>query len=339
MYYGRLNIWGRNLLMAFLPVCLGSLGFIAGCREGGRRISEVRKRPPIAVNAGVDKAVAATGDVITYTVTVDRSPEVVVRIPEFGAEIADFRIVDMGTEGPKEIEGRVVIKKWYKLRADTAGSYIIPPVKLAYRPKSDAAEKEIQTSQIFVEVKPDTPARERQKDIIDIKPLEEPQINYLLWLTVIGGAVTAGLLVAGGIICYRRRKKGGEATVKPPAHEAALAELNKLKGVKYNDVQEIKRLYFNLSEIFRRYLEERYGFPATDWTSEEIISQTNKNRELTFELKEQSKLFLHNTDLVKFAESIPGDEQIQEELNRAISFVEATKEVTVEGSQADAVRG
>lgn len=322
-----------QLISLMLLLCLCSFS----CKQEAKKNSTVQSRSPLEVSSQVDKAVATTGDIITYTVIVDRLPEVEAQIPEFGAEVAGFRIVDMGTEGPKEIEGRVVTKKWYKLRADMVGSYIIPPVSLSYKPNLDAALKEIQTPQIFVEVKSAIPAGEEQQDIIDIKSLEEPQIDYVLWSGIIGGVVILLLLIVLGVIYYRKRKRAGEVVVKPLAHEVALAELNKLKGKKHADVQEIKKMYFRLSEIFRCYLEDRYSFPATDWTTEEIISQANRNQDLTFELKEQAKTFLLNTDIVKFAEYVPEETQMHEELGRAISFVTATKEVIMEEARADAV--
>jgi hypothetical protein len=338
MFFSKINNYIKETtLIIGLALGICSLGFISGCKEEPKQGAERQERPPIEVKAGVDKAVATIGDIITYTLSVDSLPEVETQIPEFGAEIAGFRIVDRGTEGPKELEGRVLTKKWYELRADIVGSYIIPPVKLTYKLAAEREPKEVQTAQIFVEVKSAIPEGEEQKDIIDIKPLELPKVDYVLWAAIISDAVVMVLLIIWGIRYYQKRKGSGEIVVKPPAHEVALSELKRLKAVTCTDEQAIKKLYFDLSEIFRCYLEERYGFPATDWTSEEIVSQINQNRELPFELKQQSKSFLSNTDMVKFAEYIPEARQIQEELERAIGFVEATKEVIVEEIQPDAV--
>jgi hypothetical protein len=338
-------------LSVFLGLCGAIL--IGGCKRKPGQVTKTSKRAPIELTAGVDKAVATTEDIITYTLTVDSLPDVVLHLPEQGAEIAGFRIIDMGQEGPKESEGRLITQKWYKLQADIVGSYIIPPVKLNYKLKTDGEQKEIQTSQIFVEVKSSASASDHQKDIIDIKPIEAPKTDYLYRAFLIGGGLLICVLCVLGIIYYRKRKRGDKSVIRPPAHEVALAELNKLKKIKYNNIEEIKKVYFALSEIFRRYMEERYDFPATDWTAEEIIAWTNQCRDLTFELKAQSRSFLINTDIVKFAKTLPGEEQINEELNRAICFVEATKpepgmvepetmadgQVTDEETHSDAVSG
>ncbi len=164
-------------------------------------------------------------------------------------------------------------------------------------------------------------------DIIDIKALEPLGIDYRFW-AIIGAILLTALLIAG-VMIYRRRKKcpPKEVIVKRPAHEVALEGFYRLQNSKCFGPEEIKKLYFELSELFRCYLEERYNFPASDWTSQEIISYFNKNPDWPFELKGQSELFLSSTDLVKFAEFIPEEKQIQAEIQRAIQFVEATREV------------
>jgi len=43
-----------------------------------------------------------------------------------GSKIAGMRIVDMGQKGPLEKEGRTCEERWYQLKADIIGSYIIP---------------------------------------------------------------------------------------------------------------------------------------------------------------------------------------------------------------------
>ena len=124
----------------------------------------------------VDRAVATTGDLITYRVEVDADPAYQVEIPEAGAEIAGFRIVDVGREEPLEKGGRVVRQQWYQLRADLVGSYVLPPVAVRYR-RAGAAETDPwqtqSTSEIFVEVESVLPTEGEATDIRGLKPLRE----------------------------------------------------------------------------------------------------------------------------------------------------------------------
>ena len=67
----------------------------AGCGPAGEEeTGSTEPLPPVEVRATVDKAVATTGDRITYTVAVQHQPGIEVEIPEIGAEIAGLRIID-----------------------------------------------------------------------------------------------------------------------------------------------------------------------------------------------------------------------------------------------------
>ncbi len=178
---------------------------------------------------------------------------------------------------------------------------------------------------------------EEMRDIIDIKPLEELGINYKRWAMLLGILILLALII-WGIVCYRRKKNGvvkEEIIIKRPAHEIALEGLYRLQKTNFFGPDEIKKIYFELSEIFRFYLEERYGFPASDWTSQEIAAYLNKLPELPFDIRNQANLFLVNTDLVKFAEHVPENTQVKAELQRAVQFVEATREVQTEDTEND----
>ena len=56
------------------------------------------------------------------------------------------------------------------------------------------------------------------------------------------------------------------------AEEKAMQELNELQTRGWMKLGRIRDHFFELSEIFRRYLENRYDFPAQEWTTEEITS-------------------------------------------------------------------
>ncbi len=313
----------RWILSAFI---LLFILIICACKTEDKTPHSKYKRQPIELETKVDKADATTDDIITYTVKVDMAPEVITDVPDFGAQIGNLKIVDMGAEPVKEIAGRRIIKKWYKLQTDASGSYTLKPVEISYKLKPDGELKQIQSSPIFIEIRsPDKP-QNKQKDIIDIKDVEKLPVDYVFWALVAGGIVLIGLIVFGIIWYYRKRRKvedKKEAII--PAYQTALAELEALKKQSYNSEQEIRKFYFNLSEIFRRYLEASYNFPATDWTTQEITRWLNKSRQLNFELKNETRNFLYSADLVKFADHIPTKENMQHDIGWVIDFVKAAK--------------
>jgi hypothetical protein len=201
----------RRLLLA---VCCAIA--LAGC--GSRQAGAPREQepvPPVEVKAEVDKATATTGDLIRYTLSATSDPSVRVELPEAGSEIAGLRILDMGQKGPREKEGRLYAEKWYQLKADLIGSYIIPgAVFFSYDDRGE--RKEYKTAQIFIEVTSVIEDKAAATDIKEIKPLETIARDYTaIALYSLGGAALLALII-GGIFWYRRKCKKTAAS-PPPA--------------------------------------------------------------------------------------------------------------------------
>ncbi len=305
---------------------------------------------PVETRSRVDRAVATTGDVITYTVTVDHDPAYEVELPETGAEIAGFRIIDVGSEEPREAGGRRILERWYKLRADLVGSYVLPPVEVAYRPSEDAGAAEpdsvvldaatldatadapadvtevetVRTSEIFIEVQSVLPEGGEVTDIRGLKPLRQVETPTPWWFFAAGAAV-AVLLGLFGFLLWRRFHK--PVVVPPrPAHEIAYEALERLRQTDFEDLEAMRRFHFDISEVIRGYVENRFTLNATDLTTEEIVEALEEIRDLGGEDDQRLRLFLAATDQVKFAAYEPSEEEISGTYEGALSFVEATRE-------------
>ncbi len=291
----------------------------------------MKQRPPVEVRAEVDRAVATTGDLVRYAISVDSDPAIEPHIPEVGPEIAGLRIVESGQEGPREVDRRRLVERWYQLGADLVGSYIIPPVTVSYTEKG-GEERELKTSQIFVEVRSVMRDGEVAQDIRGIKsPVPIPR-DYTFYL-IVAGLVVLGSLMAGWALWlfYRYRRKGGRTPPPIPAHELALKELGQLKRDELIAKGIMREYYFRLSEIFRRYLERRYRFPAVERTTDEIAPDLMRLPTCCEETKVNARQLLEHADLVKFARLTPPREDAEREYTCAVEFVRETSET--EGSE------
>ena len=306
-------------------------------------------KPPAELRAAVDRATATTGDLITYEVEVERDPDVNVELADPGVDIAGFRIVDLGQDRPQTLDsGRILERRWFQLRADLVGSYVLPALAATYRgPAGDVGD--LETPEIPVEVESVLPADGTEvTDIRDIKPLRRVETGRL-WLLWLGLAAAVLALAAAWWWRRRRRGSGGEVPEVPriPPYELAIQELERLRRTDFSNLRKLRRYYFAVSAVVRSYVEGRFGMNATDLTTEEILSRLgapgwrdpapSANQSVRPSSGARMALvrldpvqarrlerFLVATDQVKFAAHLPLTEEIDRTYEQALGFVRAT---------------
>jgi len=208
----------------------------------------------------------------------------------------------------EEIIQKIIITSW------DSGSYYIPPVKFSATSKSNAL--------IINVLLPNIDANSELKDIKG--PLDDNigWSDIWPWLVLI-------LIILLSIFTYKKyfNKKKKTVVVKKniqtPAHVLALNALKKLENKKLIDKKDIKEYYSSISEIIRRYIENRFNFPALELTTYEILDIITAN------IKKEESISLKNileiSDLVKFAKKIPDQIENVKNLNLATDFVKKTK--------------
>jgi hypothetical protein len=308
---------GRSACLVL--VCMLALSCTGGSddREGA---PAGEARPSVELTSTVDRAEAGVSDPVTFRVTLDAAPGVSVSLPELGDMIQGFRILDMGTEGPKQKEGRMWSREWFKLRADRTGSYLLPAVRAAYT-EPDGTEGSAEAPQIFVEIKSTLDPEAGDKDIRDIKPLEKVLREFpLAW--VLGGAGAVLLLAGVTAWLILRRKRREEAVGLLPANERARMELDDLEATGILDEGRYREYVFNISLIFRRFLERRYRIAAVEQTSEEIMAGLRKGRVLEEDLKQRTRSFLEETDPIKYSGLEPREEETETMRTQLLTFLD-----------------
>ena len=310
------------------------LVFLPSCKKGTEEPQKGKDTlPPVEVRAEVDRATATTGDAIRYALTAKSEPEITVTIPEMGAQIAGLRIVDLGETGPIERDGYQIFERWYQLKADIVGSYIIPGAVFSYQ-DTQGKNIELKTAQIFIEVKTVIEDKEAATDIKDIKPLATIPRDYTLIIVLSLAGMVLLTLIGGGIYFYRTRYRKDAATLSRPAHEVALEEIEQLQKEGLIKKGVYQEHYFKLSEIFRRYLEMRFRFQAVEQTTEEILPNISKLTDVDEKAKRSAQHFLYHTDLVKFAQYTPHPAEVDQEEQGAVHFICETKEEPLYDSAA-----
>ena len=117
---------------------------------------------------------------------------------------------------------------------------------------------------------------------------------------------------------------------KVPAHLKALSEIEELRQSGGPHSEDAKGYYTRLTGILREYINERFGFNATEMTSYEILEHLEENRDK--ESLAQLRDLLSTSDMVKFAKFKPMLNENDRNLMSAMEFVNDTR---IEVSEED----
>ena len=209
-----------------------------------------------------------------------------------------------------------LISQNFIITAWDSGSYYIPPIAFSATSKTQGLLLNVQT--IIVE---------EGAELKDIKqPMEAPIGWSDIWPWLLG--IVLLILIAYILKKYVFTKKEALKIEKPkviiPADIIALKELITLEKAKIWQEGKIKEYHSSLSEIVRRYTEERFQFIALELTTDEIIDELKSK--LNQEQIQNLKTLLQRADLAKFAKSKPIESENTESMLLAKNFVNNTKQ-------------
>lgn len=209
-----------------------------------------------------------------------------------------------------------IISQNFIITAWDSGSYYIPPISFSDEIKTEGLLLNVQT--IILE------------EGAELKDIKQPMTAPIGWSDIwpwLLGLIILGIIIyilRKYIINKKRLPNKTEPEVLIPADIIALEKLIELEEAKVWQEGKIKKYYSSLSEIIRRYTEQRFEFIALELTTTEIIEEL-KNK-LNTEQLDNLRMLLQRADLAKFAKSKPIDTENTESMILAKSFVNNTKE-------------
>ena len=261
---------------------------------------------PVSIKTQVDITQPTLGDILIYSIRVNHDSDIVIHTPEYVIP-EGFEKVGTGKKIPRKVNNQTAQEFWLKLRVDKTGLLTIPAIPLGFDApdqNNKIVKGKIMTAEVNVDVQSLLQLEGKTSDIKDIKPIfyiKAPWVHYI-WKAL--GVLC--LLALAYFICKNWQKKADEKLeplILLTAEQKALKELQELKSRELMKLGLIREHFFELSEIFRRYMENRYRFPAQEWTTEEIISHFKDFSGLNEKQKLQARTILTESDKVKFAKA------------------------------------
>ncbi len=279
--------------------------------------------PEVALS--VDRHDITVGDPITYSLTVRYDTSLNIIGPGIGSTIGPFTVLGDTTlcEGQRQ-ENRKVYQRRLKLTAFETGDLWIPPLSgelfdsLGNSTTWSTDSMNIAVVSVLGEVDPDS------ADLRALKSqYEAPERVWIYWLI-------AGVLILAGIIAWwlwRRRRK----TLVPepvrviPAWEVALTSLEAMRQ-EIDPATDGGRLwYFRLSEILRRYFDQRYGWSSIDETTSQLLRRLS-NAPFDSQHQERVKEFFREADRIRYAKTPATDGRPDIDWEWVRNFVESTRQ-------------
>jgi hypothetical protein len=281
----------------------------------------------IEVKASVDVNKIMIGDWIKLDLFVKHSKDIQVTWPKLEDVLGSFEIV-MQDSLPKIEEKKAdkIESLGALISVYDSGYYQIPAIQFFYYSTLDTVQRDLFTNPIDIHVT--TLAVDTNlpiKDIKDVMDIPIPLFKIFQYICIV---IFVILLIYSIWERFKRKKISVEVVVKKkpekPPHEIAFAELNLLNDKKLWQQGLVREYYTEVTEIIRRYIENRYLISAMEMTTSEIVNSI-VNVQNDTKIQEVLKMFLNLADYVKFAKFQPSNIEHEDEMKRAYSFIDNTK--------------
>ncbi len=281
----------------------------------------------VSVSAELDSARIMIGDQVRLQLLITHSPDVRVRHIGLEALEEEPKIELLSAPDPDTVpsDQDIILQQQLVITSFDSGYYRIPPIPVEYL--RDGQSATAFSPELAIEVST-FPIRSDSASLAPIKNIiTEPFRVQDLLPYAIG---VAGIALIGFLVWYllrgRHRRRPEPPPAPPrPAHEVAFEKLAALKAAGLIEQGEVKAYHSQLSHIVREYLENRFGMPALESTTDVIIDQLSR-QELAAGWQGELRRLLQTADLVKFAKAEPPATVHQEGMTIAENLVESTKE-------------
>ena len=208
-----------------------------------------------------------------------------------------------------------IISQTFTITAWDSGSYYIPAIEFTENSKTEGLLFNVSTVIL-----------EKGAELKDIKqPIEEPIGWSDIWPWLLGIVLLALVIYLLTKYVFNTKPKIKKVIPKViiPADVTALKELTELDKQQLWQSGKIKDYQSELSEIIRRYTENRFNFIALELATDEILKELKIR--LNAEQLANIRTLLQRADLAKFAKSKPNNSENEESMTLANQFVNNTK--------------
>lgn len=308
---------GLAVAVLALLLAAGSCGESGG--DGDQAlppVTQIRESEGARLELYLDRAVMTTADSALLRLELECAETDSVEFPDLDEGVGEFAVT-RSQALPDRLgqAGNAVRGREYVLQPFLPGDYEIPPLTVV---RNGADEIATEPVTVAVESVIEDAETAELRDIAD--PIDVP---VPWWWWVVGALLLLAVLAGAAWWLRRRRLRQLEPRIVPP-HEAALNALDALLAEDLLASGDFKSFYMRLSDIVRRYIEDRFGLQAPERTTEEFLAELTDSPEIRGDHQRLLRRFLQEADMVKFAKVVPGTGETGASVDAARSFIEQT---------------
>jgi hypothetical protein len=296
-------------------------------------LTQTSESGPVKVTVALSPKAPRLGDPLTLTLTVAAQAKVAVEMPPFGEALGRFSITSFTPRSETAADGSVIQIQRYVLEAPMSGRQRIPALRVEFTdgrpgqaPDGGEATHEILTDELAVDIASVLPAGEVGTELRGLRgPLAENPVSSRGFRLALVPLLL--LLGAGAWWLLRNLRRRARLRVKISAYDVAMQRLSSLQSRGWPKHEQADAWYVELSDIVRRYIEDRYGVRAPDLTTEEFLREARQQLRLQQAHRDLLESFLSTCDRVKFAGYRPGEPESQQAHKAAQRFIDDTRVV------------
>lgn len=326
MRLGRSDVDGviDRVVVAGLVFLLASGLPLAGAARASQTPS-----PDLSFRVTLTPDSITVGDPIAVVIEGAGPPGATLLLPQIADSVGPFTVLDAGPVVAGLRDGKVTVQRAVRVTRYRTGAASFPELSLLWvRAPGDTAVALSTPVPVRVRSLLNGPADvSKLHDLKPVVPLARPR--WWLWALIALGV--AALVFA--VWRYRHLLRHRRIVLEPPPPPPLPPEvafgvgLEALLARRLPEHGLVKDYYGELSLLFRRYIEDRLGFPALEETRREIMVSVEGRTDLRAEEIALLGEWLAEDELVKFAKMERLLGEVAAHTDRARAWVRATTPV------------
>lgn len=282
---------------------------------------------PVSATSAIDRDTVTVGDRIRVTVTVLLPPDATVDPVALEQQFGDLEILFAGLPDERVSGGRKEVRIGMDVAAFLVGQTAVPPLTVTAQ-LADGTLATAITAPLPITVQSVIPPGENPTEVRDLKPQVSMPLGGGISPRTIALVVAVIALGLVAVLVLVRRLRRPRAVVTPlpaappTAESLARAELDRIAGLNLLARGEVKELHALLAACIRRYLSDRYGFPAYAMTTTELRREMGEYGVGRWQGRLVTGL-LTESDAVNFAQYQPAAARCEANLEMAYQIVDA----------------